>query len=66
MNELIATTILTGIKLWAQHNNKPANWKPSAQDMLDIVNAVDAATPEAEKAAAAARLGVGWRPEGGN
>jgi len=60
MNELIAATILAGIQLWARHNNKPADWKPTAQDILDILNAVDAATPEAEKAAAAKRLGVQW------
>lgn len=38
--------------------NKPEGWKPSPQDIADFVIEIDAATPEAEKAAAKQRLGL--------
>lgn len=37
---------------------KPEGWKPSPQDVADFVVEIDAATPEAEKAAARERLGM--------
>lgn len=58
MNELIAAGIVALVQIWARHNNKPADWKPTPQDIADIINEVDAATPEAEKAAARKRLGL--------
>ena len=53
---LIAMGLDALLKLWAQHTNKPADWKPTPQDWLDLMAQIDAATPEAEKAAASARL----------
>jgi hypothetical protein len=55
---LIALGLDALIKLWANHTGKPVDWQPSAQDWADLKAQVDAATPEAEKAAARARLGI--------
>ncbi len=43
------------IQLWATHTNKPAGWKPSAEDWAALDAEVDAATPEARLALAQLR-----------
>ena len=58
MEGLIITAINVGIQLWAEHTGKPEGWKPTPQDLADILAQVDAATPEAEKQAARDRLGI--------
>lgn len=58
METIIATLLNTVIQLWANHANKPPGWEPSAQDYADMRSQVDAATPEAMKAAARVRLGL--------
>lgn len=57
---IIAAFLNGGIEVWRTHANKPADWVPSAQDIADLNNLIDAASPEAVKAAAATRLGVPW------
>jgi len=57
------TAIILGLingafELLRTHLGKPEGWKPSEQDWSDLEASVDAATPEAEKAAARARLGL--------
>jgi len=57
------TAIILGLingafELLRTHLGKPAGWKPSETDWADLEASVDAATPEAEKAAARARLGL--------
>jgi hypothetical protein len=57
----IALPIIMGIidgafKLLANHLGKPAGWIPSPQEWTDLQSHVDAATPEAVKAEARARL----------
>lgn len=51
-----------GIEIWRTHLGKPAGWVPTAQDLADMDAAIDAASPEAVKAAAAERLGIVWPP----
>ena len=62
METLIATGILTLFQIWANHVNKPEGWKPTQQDIDDLLAQVDAATPESEKAAARLRLGLPQPP----
>lgn len=62
MNAIIASGIVAIIngafEIWRIHANKPEGWKPSPDDIANLVASVDAATPEAEKAAARKRLGL--------
>lgn len=58
METYIAAALTALIQIWANHTGKPADWKPTAQDVADLLASVDAATPEAEKSAARARLGL--------
>lgn len=59
MNEAALAAIITGsFELLRTHLNKPPGWKPTMQDIADLNSRVDAATPEAEKAAARERLGI--------
>lgn len=56
-------TIIMGLingafALLANHLNKPEGWKPTPQEWDDLNAEVDAATPEAVRAAARARLGL--------
>ena len=44
------------------HLGKPEGWRPTEQDWDDLVIANAEATPEKEKADAAARLGIPWPP----
>jgi len=61
--ESILAGIITGaFQIWANHMNKPEGWKPTAEDVQALLDMVDADTPEAIKAEAAARLGVTWPP----
>ena len=46
------------LKLWAINTNKPDGWVPTEKDWADLLAQIDAATPEAEKAAALKRLGL--------
>lgn len=55
---IIAAIIGGGFELLRQYLNKPAGWKPTAQDLADLNAEVDLATPAHEKAAARARLGL--------
>lgn len=57
---IIAAIITGGFELLRQHLNKPPGWKPTTQDVEDFLAVVQAASPEAIKAAAAKRLGVTW------
>lgn len=47
-----------GFQLLANHLGKPADWIPTPQDIADLNAECDAATPEAERAAARVRLGL--------
>ena len=58
METYIAQIIAAAFQLWANHANKPPGWKPTQTEVDDLLSQVDAATPEAEKAAARARLGL--------
>ena len=59
MNEAIIAAIITGgFELMRIHQNRPEGWKPTQQDLDAFLLSVDAATPEAEKAAARQRLGM--------
>lgn len=49
---LIALGLDALIQLWANHANKPAGWKPTAEDWQKLADEVNAATPEAVDAAA--------------
>jgi len=40
------------------HMNKPEGWKPTVDEWNDLLNLVNLATPENEKAAARVRLGI--------
>ncbi len=55
---LVAKAINALIEIWGRHTGKPPDWRPTAQDLADFLAQVDAASPEAEKAAARARLGI--------
>lgn len=54
----IATGMSALLEIWRTHANKPEGWVPSAQDWADLGVSVDESTPENEKAAARARLGI--------
>ena len=58
MITLVAKGIDALIGIWANHTGKPEGWKPSAQDVDDLLAQIDAASPAAEKAEARARLGL--------
>jgi hypothetical protein len=54
----IASLLDATIRIWSTHAGKPEGWKPSPQDVADIMADVDASTPENIKAAARVRLGL--------
>lgn len=45
-------------KIYANHANKPEGWKPTDEDKQNLLDIVDAATPEAVKAEARKALGL--------
>lgn len=53
---IIMGLINGGFSLLANHLGKPEGWKPTAQEWDDLQAEVNAATPEAVRAAARARL----------
>lgn len=53
---IILGLINGGFSLLANHLGKPEGWKPTAQEWDDLQSEVNAATPEAVRAAARARL----------
>lgn len=53
---IIMGIIDAGFKLLANHLGKPEGWRPTAQEWADLDAEVAAATPEAVRAAARARL----------
>lgn len=53
---IILGIINGGFKLLANHLGKPEGWKPSAEEWDKLEAEVEAATPEAVKAEARARL----------
>jgi len=53
---IIMGLIEGGFKLLANHLGKPEGWRPSPQEWADLDAEVAAATPEAVRAAARARL----------
>ena len=62
MNTAIAS-IIAGLlnfafELWRKNAGKPEGWMPTPDDYRELLNEVDAATPEAEKDAARKRLGL--------
>lgn len=57
---IIAAIITGGFELLRTRLGKPEGWKPTPQDVEDFLASVDEATPDHEKAAAAARLGLPW------
>ena len=56
--EVIAAIIAGGFELLRQYMNKPPGWTPTQSDIDDLNASIDAATPEASKAAARVRLGL--------
>lgn len=54
----LVATIAGAFELFRIHANKPEGWKPSAEDVANLLAMVDRATPEAEKEAAKKRLGL--------
>ena len=59
MNEAALAAIIAGsFELLRTHMNQPEGWKPAMEDIEALLARVDAATPEAEKAAARQRLGM--------
>jgi hypothetical protein len=58
MEIAIATAIAALFQIWANHTGRPEGWKPSQQDLDDLLAQIDAASPAAEKAAARKRLGL--------
>lgn len=62
METYLAGILFNLIQLWANHANKPPGWVPSEQDVADLLAKVDAATPEARKAASRERLGLPPEP----
>lgn len=55
---LILALVTGGIELMRQYLNKPPGWTPTQADIDDFNAQIDAATPEAVKAEARARLGL--------
>lgn len=55
----ISAVIRGAIEIWATHANKPKGWKPTQQDIDDLLSLNDKA-PEDFYKEAAARLGVEW------
>lgn len=53
---IILGLIDAGFKLLANHLGKPEGWRPSPQEWADLDAEAAAATPEAVRAAARARL----------
>lgn len=58
LSAAISGALIALFEVWARHHGKPEGWKPSAQDIADILADVDASTPEAMKAEARKRLGI--------
>ncbi len=58
METYIAAALTALFQIWANHSNKPPGWKPTDAEIDDLLAQADAATPEAEKAAARVRLGL--------
>lgn len=58
---IIAAIIRGAIELWGNHSGKPPGWKPTAQELADILSLNDK-TPEDFYREAAGRLGVPWPP----
>jgi hypothetical protein len=59
---IIASLMNFTFEIWRTHSGKPDGWKPTPEDIAALLNEVSAATPTAEKQAAAERLGVEYRP----
>lgn len=54
--------VIRGIfDVWATHAGKPEGWKPTQQDIDDVL-ALNEKTPDEFYAEAAKRLGVPWPP----
>lgn len=58
METYIAGILFNLVQLWANHAGKPPGWTPSQEDIAELLAKVDAATPEARKAASRERLGL--------
>ena len=56
--DLIAKALDVAFGIYANHTGKPEGWVPTDQDKVDLLNLVDEATPEHEKAEARKRLGL--------
>lgn len=41
METAIATVIIAGLKIWAEHKGKPAGWIPTAEDWAELEAATD-------------------------
>jgi hypothetical protein len=54
----LVATINGAFSLWRVYANKPADWRPTEADISELLAQVDAATPEAEREAARARLNL--------
>lgn len=55
---IIAGLVGFAIETWATHAGKPKGWKPSTNDYLELLDDIEAATPEAELEAAKKRVGL--------
>ena len=59
---ILAQLLNFAFELWRTHSGKPEGWKPTQEDIDELLGEVEEATPEAEKQAAADRLGIEYRP----
>lgn len=62
MSELLTAAGIAAVNILSEvvrvRLGKPEGWKPSKQDIIDFINEIDAATPEAIKAQARRSLNL--------
>jgi hypothetical protein len=54
----IASLITGAFEVWRINSGKPEGWKPTPEDVAELLALVDEATPEARKQLARERLGL--------
>ncbi len=68
MSPVAESAIVAGIyalaKVWGNHNGRPVDWIPTADDVAELLREVEMATPEARKQAARERLGIASEARG--
>ena len=52
METAIATVIIAGLKIWAEHKGKPAGWIPTPQDWAELESLTDKTAADYKREAA--------------